>query len=263
MNVFTFDNQYYFERQPFDDCWYAYTHPRLNLEESEDVFHGYFDVSDGKFVRNTASGRGFSSEQKLHIEMLLAKHKSNMTLEQFETHKELPTHYVELGSKSNRYADILDRIRTQGIWDPDVSIAFEQLTNEEPAYRLTRDFVLRLLERTTQIPEIDRDAWLNECLMDTWTYDTSSCAKPGENFESFYKAEVGKLLIPNGINRRKDTDYRLYQVKGIPDVYLFSEETAIPSFGMKTIDSRHYLDRDSAVVPVPLPSYGGQAYYIL
>ena len=186
MFTYTFDQRIFFDRPPHTDCWYAYTHPSLNLAESDDFRHDYFSVLDGSFVREPEDGRGFSQDKIRQIELILAEHVSDMKLEQLlDAHKELPSHYKELGAKSNRYSDVQGRSHELGCFDPDFDVAFEQLRNEDRAYRLTRDFVSRILDRATQVTKADRDACLHEVLMDSWIYGDSQYAKRGETFEDF------------------------------------------------------------------------------
>lgn len=260
MDVFCFDEMYFFHRQPHHDCWYAYLHPSLNRVESDDFAHGYFSVVDGKFVQTPEDGRCFTSEQVAEIERLLTAHAQDMKLEQFDVHTELPAHYRELNSKSNCFADLQLRCRATGVYDPDFSVALNQMTNEWPAYRLTREFVLSVLARTKSVSAEDRQEWLQEVLEDSWTYDVSP--EPGESFDTFFEKATRGLLSPHPAERRDDTRYRIFEIEQLPGLYLFAEETDVPGDNRKTGYSCHYLDRESAVVPVPLPTHSGGAYYI-
>lgn len=177
-----------------------------------------------------------------------------MDLKQFDAYREQPKHYQELGAKTNRYSDIFHRLRTSGCCDSSFSVAYEQLRDEEPAYRLTREFVGRILERTHGVSSQNRDKWLHERLKDSWVYDVEPYAKPGETFEAFYEKSVRGLMFPKPVERREGTAYRIYQVAELPQIYLVSEEFAAPRFDSPIRNSNHYLDRGTAVVPLDLPT---------
>ncbi len=260
MFTFTFDHQYYFDRSPHAECWYAYTDPNLECVDPASFAHGYFSVSDGSFVRDAADFGRFREQQKRDITQILVEHKSDMDLQQFDAYSQLPAHYRELGTRSNRYSDIKGRAREVGMWDPDVSVAFEQMTKADPAYRLTREFVSRVLEKARQVAAEERDRWLHITLMDHWTYDRQPIAESGGTFEDFCQREVNGLLVPKPTERKDDTDHRVYEIDGLAGVYLFAEEAYLPDFDMNLRNSRHYFDRTSAVVPIPV---GGDGYYIL
>ncbi|MCA9100689.1 MAG: hypothetical protein KDA63_06055, partial [Planctomycetales bacterium] len=171
MFTFTFDQTYFFDRRPIDPCWYVFTQPSTIRGEVDSYRHGYFDVSNQKFTRNVGDGRDFTVAQRQEIELILSRHGAKMGLEQFEPHETLPAHYREVGQKTNRYSKICGHLREVGPPDPNFSVAFEHLSITEPAYRLTRQFVLRVLAKAGEVSREERDEWLRENLLDTWTHD--------------------------------------------------------------------------------------------
>ncbi|BBO36325.1 hypothetical protein [Lacipirellula parvula] len=258
MNVFSFDQRYFFDRQPGCERWYACLHPALNRDASDEFAHGYFRVSDGHYDGPPGDGRCFSAEQIREIEVTLASRVREMDLKQFDVYRELPRHYQELGAKTNRYSDIFHRLRTSGCYDPDFAVAFDQLISEEPAYRLTREFVGRVLERAGSVSAADRDKRLREVLRDSWIYDVEPDPNRKETFETYYKKSVNGLMFPKPVERREGSEYTMYQIEGLPRVYMVAEEsTASDRDSFRTI--RHYLDRESAIVPLGLP---GDCYII-
>lgn len=264
MNVFTFDQEIFFDRQSYDDCWYAYTHPEINLSDPDSFAHGYFRVSDGQFERTPDDGRCFSEEQKGKIESLLANHKSDMNLEQFKVYKVRPSHYREINSQSNRYHDIVSRLRVHWGFDPDSSVALEQLVREEPAYRLTREFVRRVLERAERITEIEREAWLREDLMDTWTYDVAPYKEPGETFDTFYQQILDQMYVPTPMHQRNCKKPVVYEIDELPSIYFTRENYYERSPDPQIWDTRYYIDRGSAVIPIAVASgSSGKSYYLL
>lgn len=254
MNVFSFDQRYFFDRQPGCERWYAYLHPALNRDASDEFAHGFFRVSDGRYDGPTGDGRSFSEDHIQEIEATLASRIREMDLKQFDAYRELPKHYQELGAKTNRYSDIFHRLRSSGCCDPAFSVAYEQLRDEEPAYRLTREFVRRILERVDGVSRQDRDKWLHKRLKDSWVYDVEPYAQPGETFEAFCAKIVRGLMFPKPVERREGTEYRIYEVAELPQIYLVSEELAEPRFDSSVRSSSHYLDRGTAVIPLDLPS---------
>ena len=252
MNVFSFDQRYFFDRQPGCERWYAYLHPALNRDASDEFAHGYFRVSDGRYDGPTGDGRCFGAEQIREIEATLASRVREMDLKQFDAYREQPKHYQELGEKTNRHSDVFHRLRTRGCYDPDFAVTLDRLIEEEPAYRLTREFIGRVLERAIDVSATDRDDRLHEGLMDSWTYDVEPFAKQGATFEAFYKKSVNGLMFPKPMERRTYAKYRVYQIEGLPRVYMVAEDAAGPHFdSYRTM--RHYLDRESALVPISLP----------
>ncbi len=112
---------------------YVFLHPLLNAEKPDSFRHGDFRVSDGSYIRASEDGRGFTDEEIKQIQRILAEHISDMNLEQFSVHEILPAHYHELPSKSDRHKDINERLRFYVGYDPDISVAWDRLTLEEPA----------------------------------------------------------------------------------------------------------------------------------
>lgn len=259
MYIFNFD-QYYMQRQSYDDCWYVYTQPSGPVDETgrDRSAHGDFSVSTGRFVKGFDDQSDFSDDQKLEIEALLSAHKDEMGLEQFEAHEVMPPHYREIPRRSDRYKDLIRRIRVPGTSDPAVSVAYEQLDEAEPAYRLTREFITRVLERSKIVSQQDIDEWLHESMLDTWTYD---CGEE-EPFESFYASAVKALMVPDPLDgrRREFRTCKLYEVEGLEGVYLTYKENRY----WELVDSEHFIDVDGVVLaPSPFPSRSGTAYYIL
>ena len=189
MNVFTFDETYFFDRQPHDECWYAYTHPA-----SEPFTHGYFHAATCEFTRDTSDGRCFDPQQKREIECILKSNKANMDLGQFDVHFVLPDHYLEINRRSNRFGDFFDRLKWMGRTEPSFSVAFETLTTHHPAYRLNREFISKVLDQMERILPSEIAAWLHEVTEDSWVYDYDPA--PGETYDDFYRMQHGSSRFP-------------------------------------------------------------------
>lgn len=263
MFTFTFDREVYFYRATYDDCWHACTDPKLCKTDFDSWKQGYFRVRDGKFDHHPKEGQGFEPDEIRRIETLLSEKSDEMDLEQFELHEHLPSHYKAISKDSNKYRDLLERMRIHGHGDPNLCVAFEQLTSEEPAYRLTRQFIARVIERAEWISDADRDAWLEEVMRDSWTYDVQPYAKPGETYEHFYLQEVRNLMLPTPMSQREKTNSSVYKIDGLPDVYMVEDREYVEITDSPLIDSRHYYDRGSVLVPMPVPGRGGKSYYLL
>lgn len=263
MFTFTFDDVIYFSRASYDECWHVCNDPKLCKADFDSWKQGFFRVADGKFDRHPKEGKGFELDQISQIEELLAAKTEEMKLEQFEIYEHLPAHYKEISKKTNKYRDLIQRLRIYGCSDPNVSVAFEQLVGEEPAYRLTREFMSRVLDRVNYISHNDRDAWLEEVMRDSWTYDVAPYAKPGETYETFYQHEVQNLMLPTPMTQRDKNDSSVHAIDGLPNVYLVKEEEYVEICDSTLIDSRHYFDLGSALVPIPVPSRSGKSYYLL
>ena len=103
----------------------------------------------------------------------------------------LPSHYREINPRSNRYADIMWRLRIYGHWDISTSIAFNELTSEDANYSPDREFVLALLERAMRVSTTEHDGHLQDVAHDSWIYDLE---EPRPTFAEYL--ELLKRLSP-------------------------------------------------------------------
>ena len=243
MNTFTFDNFFYFDRQPNDENWYVYTHP-----QTDPFLHGQFSVVRCTFVSHSGKLGRFDETQICEIERLLAVHRDEMNLQQFEIHKTCPAHYREISPVCAPFRDLLSRMRNGGKWDPRFSVAWDKLTAENPAYRLNRKFVSRVIRLAS---EISRDEWmaaLREDCEDTWTYDISPYQKEDETFESFFTETVDTIYLPTEPDKHAYKVRRIYSIDSLPSLFLIahSRDTFF-----------YYEDLGNVVVPVFLPPHSG------
>ncbi|MBN2291076.1 MAG: hypothetical protein JXM70_01550 [Pirellulales bacterium] len=259
MNIITFDQYFFFEICRGEDRLYAHTHPKL-IKEKPDAFHiGYFRTSDGSYLQpEEDDDRWFSDAEIKRIQRILAEHKSELNLEQFSVYQILPAHYRQVPPESERYEDINKRLRLYEGYDPDFEVAWDKLTFEEPAYRLTRDFITRILKRAEEVTPAERDEWLQETLLDTWTYDTPRDSNYyGKTFEEFYQKSLKRMEAPTPLNCRLHRDYRFYEIDGLPKIYLVEE------IREELIDSLHYIDLGPVIAPIGVPYFCEHACYIL
>jgi len=238
MFTFTFDNEVFFDRPVYEDCWYVYTHP------SKDLRHGRFRVDSCRFFAHPEDGRNFKPNEILHIEHLLRDNKECMKLEQFSIHEIRPTHYQPLARTDRRYVDVIARLRNGGHWDPKFGVAFHQLTSENPAYRLTREFVNCVVERAHQLSAKTTDEWILDDAMDSWTYDISPYSREGAAFEEYLDEVRASLYSPTNPTKWLNPVRQLYCVDGVAGMYLIDHDSDT---------SFHYYDYGSAVVPIPMP----------
>ncbi|MCA9100524.1 MAG: hypothetical protein KDA63_05200, partial [Planctomycetales bacterium] len=82
-------------------------------------------------------------------------------------------------------------------------------------------------------------------------------------FEEFYQATSRGLVYPKLAQRRDEFVCRIYEIEGLPRVYLRTTEYEWPDREMNLFESGHYLDIDSAVVPIAIQSHAGNDYHIL
>lgn len=245
MNVFTFDDTYFFDRQPHDECWYAYTHPASEL-----FSHGYFDVATCEFTRDTSDGRSFDPQQKGEIERILRSNKAHMDLGQFDVHSVLPNHYREINRRSNRFADFIDRLKWMGPTEPSFSVAFETLATQEPAYRLTREFISKVITQMERVTASEISAWLHDVTEDSWVYDYDPA--PGETYDDFYRMQQRLLTVPDPERLDVMHETKLFEIDGLARLYLLEQHF---DWGR---ESRHYVDIGPVFSPTPL----GNAYII-
>ena len=250
MNTFTFDDVYFFDRQPYEDQWYAYTHP-----ERRPFRCARFDVASCRFSAHCQNLGEFAPDEISAIEQRLEQHRDEMDLSQFDVHRTRPCHYVTLSRSSPEYERVFPRLRNGGKWDPKFGVAWETLTRSEPAYRLTRDFVSRVLAHTLEVPETEWTEYLREDCEDTWTYDIAPYAEDGESLETFYRETLNEIYVPTA---PKDHMYAIQQIdsiRNLPDLYLIrhSSDTFF-----------YYHDQGEVVVPVCLPPHSGwMAHYVV
>ncbi len=233
MNTFSFDNVYFFDRQEHDDYWYAYTHP-----SRRDFTHGYFDATSCLFVKHISDGRNFSQTQIVDIETILKNNRRQMDLSQFEAHSLLPAHYCEIRHGSNRFLDFIQQCKWMGRCDATFSLAFKKLRSIDPAFRLTRDFVASTMKEMESVTLEEKNAWLREMAMDTWTYDHNP--DPTETFEDFFAAEERKLQFVDPIPKKISASHRLYEIRQLPGIYLLEEYNEYA--GHKWRDGDHYIE---------------------
>lgn len=241
MNVFTFDDIYFFDRSSEDDCWYAYTHPAKHP-----FAHGQFDVRTGTFTRDTGDGRFFTADQKCDIERILRAHKSEMDLKQFEIHQGLPNHFVEIDRRSNGFADFINRLKWMGRTEPKFSIAYQTLTLRNPAYRLTRDFVSQILDQMTRVTQPEMEQWLHEVTKDSWVYDHTPAR--GETYDDFYHEKLRQLTIPDSERFEVTPQHKLFEIDGLSRLFLLERHT---DWGRESV---YYVDTGPVFSPTPLPN---------
>ncbi len=150
-------------------------------------------------------------------------------------------------------------MRVFGEWDVNTSVALDAMTAENPAYRLTREFVREMLERASSVTTQEHDDWLRDVAMDGWTYDE---VDPRPPFEDYFEERKAAIYRPDYDKKFKSDTQELYTIDGLPTLYYFHETSAVTGFD-PTVDSCHFVELDSVVAPVPLGSHGGAAYYIL
>lgn len=170
-----------------------------------------------------------------------------------------PGHYHAINPRSNRFTDIMARLRIYGEWDVNTGVALERLIATQPSWQLTRSFVQKLLDRASQVSESDHDQWLREVAHDAWIYD---CPDPRPTFEEYLTRRRAALYRPDFDKRFRSDSQSLFEIGGLPTVFLLQETTRVENFDELIIDSRHFVDLGSVVAPMPLPSRGGQACYI-
>jgi hypothetical protein len=254
MFSFTLDGRFFFDRSEWNNSWHAYTPP-----STPPTRNGYFTISDGRFIGNAGDCEPLTSAEIREIELYLADNIEQMDASQFAAHSQLPTHYHSINPSSNHYADILVRMRIHGEWDVSTSLALEEMATENPAYRLTREFVRELLARAHNIDTLAHDEWLREVAMDSWTYD---CPEPRPTFEDYFEERKTAIYRPDYSKAFTSDSQQLYAIHGIPTLYYFHEEAIVADFRSPLINFRHFVDLDSVVAPVSLP-YCGNACYIL
>ena len=255
MFTFTFDQKYFFNRQPMDDYWCAHTRERDSI-----VREGYFAVVGGSFHHHGCDSSKFCRLEIEEIEQILRDNSQAMDLDQFRVHEQLPSHYRPIAPESNRYADIIRRMRIYGEWDVNTSIALSRLEEMNPAYRLTREFVAEVLEMALGISKADHDEWLRDDSFDSWTYDRG---QEPPNFEDFFAQRLKQIYLPDN-NIIFDSDNQtLYEIEGLPNLYLLYEEATSDGEEDSLIESGHFIDLRTVVAPVSLPDNSGIAYYII
>jgi hypothetical protein len=245
MNVFTFDDKYYFDREPHDECWCAYTHPA-----SESFSHGSFSVSTCTFERGPDDGRAFTDTEKREVEQILKARREAMDLAQFDVHSVLPCHYKLINPRSNRFSDFIDRLKWMSRCDPTFSVAYEKLTLRQPAYRLTREFIKTVFGELKHITREERSAWLDEVTRDTWTYDHDSA--PNETYDEFFRSQERKLMFPDPVKMEVTPNHELFEIEQLPLLYLLEEHKEFA--GHKRRHSVYYVDIGTAFAPTPLPA---------
>jgi hypothetical protein len=231
---------FFFDRPSHQDFWYAYTHP-----SKEPFAHGYFEVSTCRYVRDTSDGRVFTVAQQGEIETILKANKSRMNLAQFDVHQILPSHYSPINRRSNRFADIIDRLKWTGRTEPAFSVAYESLGRRNPAYRLTREFVNQIFDEMEKVTETEFDTWLHEVTEDSWIYDYDPA--PSETYDDFFQLKKKQLTVPDAIKFKVTSDHVLYEIEGLPRLYLLEHNEWRK-------ESRHYVDIGPVLVPTPLSS---------
>jgi hypothetical protein len=169
-------------------------------------------------------------------------------------------HYRAINPKSNRFADIIARMRIYGGWDVNTAIALERLTATQPSWRLTREFVRELLDLASQVTAADHDQWIRKVARESWIYD---CPDPRPSFEEYLVSLRAELYRPDYGKQFRSDSQTLFTIDGLPTLYLLHETTHLDRFDEPLIGSRHFVDLGSVVVPISLPSRMGRACYIL
>lgn len=170
-----------------------------------------------------------------------------------------PSHYHSINPRSNRFADIIARMRIYGASDVKTSIALDRMMERHLSGHLTRDFVRELLECASQVSEADQDRWIRETAHESWIYD---CPHPRPTFEEYLASYRAGLYRPDYDKKFRSDSQSLFAIDGLPTVFLLHETTQVDKFDEPLVNSRHFVDLGSVVAPIPLPRRGGKACYI-
>ncbi|TWT85826.1 hypothetical protein Pla123a_06330 [Posidoniimonas polymericola] len=166
----------------------------------------------------------------------------------------LASHYRQIDRRSNRHADILARLRIYGPCDPRTTILLEQLGKDAQHSQLTRAQLCAMIANASEITEAEHDRWLRNVAEDAWTYD---CPLPRPEFEDYFAEQKRRINKPDYDKDFGSDSLELYEIVGVPDVYLLVTTIGDPSSDAGTTELRHFLDRGSAVVPLALPAHSG------
>ena len=173
-----------------------------------------------------------------------------MDLGQFDVHSVMPDHYLEINRRSNRFADFIDRLKWMGRTEPSFSVAFETLTTHQPAYRLTREFVSKVIDQMERVTTSEIAAWLHEVTEDSWVYDHDPA--PGETYDDFYQMKQRQLTIPDPERFDVTPQTKLFEIGGLSRLYLLEK---YHDWGR---ESGYYVDIGPVFSPTPL----GNAYIV-
>lgn len=237
MNTFTFDDVYFFDRQSYDSCWYASTHPA-----TKPFRYGRFDVSSCLFTSHAEGLGKFTREQIAEIEQLLTEHREEMDLGQFDVHLHRPAHYERV-YRSEVWERVVNQRRPSWPSDPALTVAYGQLALENPAYRLTRHFVSLVINRSKSIPAELALEYLSEVAEDQWMYDIAPYAEEGETYETFFAEFQASLTRPaSGYQFVRPS--AIYSIAELPGVFFV--ETGPDS-------ATHFYDTGELLIPMGIP----------
>ena len=94
------------------------------------------------------------------------------------------------------------------------------------------------MKEMESVTQEEKNAWLREMAMDTWTYDHDP--RPTETFEDFLAAEERKLEFVDPIPKTITAKQRLYEIRNLPGIYLLEEHDEY--VGHKWRDGDHYIE---------------------
>ena len=263
---FTFDDAYYFSPEYFpsenkwrlnDSYWRIYTHP-----ETEPFCSGSFTVRNGELEADHSQRSSFDDQQIEEIKLLFKENWEQLNPESLKAHLIQPEHYIPVPFNSENFNKIFIKINSTGCQDPNFLLAFKNLTLENPAYRLTRGFIRRVLQEANSIPQELFDDHFKSFVEDKWIYDHEK--KPGETFEDFHEKQLSLLYLPNDKHLSDRNEYTLFEINGLPEIYCLQhqleQESLIEKGRIETIaKNKHYLDLGCVCLPIPLDN----EYYIL
>ena len=129
--------------------------------------------------------------------------------------------------------------------EPAFSIALEKLTDLEPAYRLTREFLGKVFDEMENLSSVEIDRWLRDTTEDSWTYDYDP--SPGESFDDFFQLMRQQLTIPDRPKLKITPNHRLFQIAGLSRLYLLEQ-----SHDWGGSESWYYVDTGSVFSLTPL-----------
>ena len=240
MNVFTFDNIYFFKYEVLENPeWYVFTHPSLEL------MHGYFDVGTGCYSsRFQPTSEIFDAKEILEIETILSIHKDEMNaITISKAHKKMPIHYKLIDKKSKEYVRLNKLLRTAGCECVPFSISYEKACADNPAYRLNRSYVRSIINEIPSIPEDEIEKNLLERTEDSWMYDVSPYKKDGDTYEQYHKDYREIIKYPTPIDKRYDQTGEFYYIEGLPGVLMVDY-----SKDKRVLETRHFIQLEARLI---------------
>ena len=181
-----------------------------------------FDATTGRFVRQSKSWVPFPPAVIEYVTELILTHRDAMNPRQFDVHNVRPAHHYQLDPTSAAFASVAERLNARTRGHPAVDTALEQLEDEDPAYRFTRDHMRRALDRAADLPASDLEEWEQAFFGDTWGYDIVGFIKPDDpiqTYEQYAAAERELYRRPEPDARRSYRVAEVYAVEGVPGLH--------------------------------------------